>query len=163
MKVTTGNEFQLSTAIFCSTKVGNPHSSDYQKAWYCQRHVVLKHGVDFKDNNKKAYFGMCCSDDVSMLIDVTYYGFTEDIVRQSMIDHKQKADVFTRFPFNQLSSEDKAEEIRMMRIKRAKGNHRDFIVRNTRSSSKEHLIKSEKLAASPVFEGFYQRQYLKKN
>ena len=149
LKVTQGDELHLNYVVYMSNKSVNPTCSEYQRAWVNHSHLVMRRDKEFRDN-KKLYFGMCSSQDVCVIVETTYFGFTDDIIKQSLKDHRKKVDVFKKFPFSFLSPEEKAEEIREMRKTRMQGLSRDFIVKNKNSSSREHIIKADKLASNQV-------------
>lgn len=149
LKVTHKEELELKMIVYSSSKNPNPNCNDYQKVWVNKMHLILNRGAEFKES-KKMYFGMCANQQVTLVLEMNYFGFTDEFVKQSLKDHRKKVDVFKKFPFNQLSPEEKAAEIKEMRKTRLALLRRDFVLKNIKTSKLEHQLKVEKIASNQV-------------
>lgn len=148
-KITNKDETQQKMIMYSSNKNPNPNCNDYQKVWVNRMHLIFTRGKEYKEH-KKMFIGLCGNHDVTLVLEINYFGFTDDIVKQSLKDHRKKIDVFKKFPFSQLSPEEKAADIYKMRKARKMVLRRDFLLKNIKSSSIEHKIKSEKIVTNQV-------------
>lgn len=147
--MTTPSETLFNIVLFHSFRNTNPTALDHTDVFINKYHLVFKKDTDFNDQ-KRFYLGMCCNKEAGLLIKVSFFGFVEEVVKRALEEHRRVQNIFEKHPFSNLSAEDRAEQIREMRKSRLQGLKRDFVLKNIRGSSKEHIKKAKRLTIQPV-------------
>lgn len=147
--MTTPGDGAQSLVVFTSFKSPNPHAHDYAEAFVNKPLLVLKKDPDFRDH-KKLFLGLCASRPAGVVLRIAFFGFAEEVVKRAIEEHRRITNVFDKNPFSKLSAEERTEQIIQMRKLRLQNLKRDFVVKNIRSSSKEHIKKTQKLIQNPV-------------
>lgn len=96
------------------------------------------------------FIGFCGNRSVHLIVKLAFFGFTEEVVKRALEEHRRVFDVFDKNPFSHLTAEERADKIAEMKKLRLQNLKRDFVVKNIKSSSKEHLRKSQKLLQHSV-------------
>lgn len=137
------------TVIFTSFDNPNPNALDYDDAKVNKWHFVYRKATDLKDK-QKLFMGICSSRDLSLVVKITFYGFIDEVIKRSLAEHRKTLSIFERHPFSQLPSKERTVAIDKIKRRRFKDYGRNFITKNIRLSSIEHVQRAQRLEQQPV-------------